>query len=75
MQSRTSRLPVIYVFGKKSIDVDLCVKKLVEAFEIDDNDVQKHAILLKHDVVFTHQAGSLPYSLLSLELTDVIIHR
>ena len=56
---RSSRLPVIYVFGKKIVDVDLCIKQLVEAFDdmSDGNDVQKNAILLKHDVVFTHQAG------------------
>ena len=55
----TSRLPVIYVFGKKTVDVDLCVKQLVEAFDDISNgsDIQKSAILLKHDVVFTHQAG------------------
>ena len=77
---RTSRLPVIYVFGKKTVDVDLCVKQLVEAFDVDvtdGNDVQKNAILLKHDVVFTHQAGiSLSsFSLLSRQLTRVIIYR
>jgi diphthamide biosynthesis protein 2 len=58
--SRTSRLPVIYVFGNKTVDVDLCVKQLVEAFDVDitdGNDMQENAILLKHDVVFTHQAG------------------
>jgi len=58
--SRTSRLPVIYVFGKKTIDVDLCVQKLVEAFDADNpdgNGMGRNAILLKHDVVFTHQAG------------------
>ena len=57
---RMSRLPVIYVFGKKTIDADLCVKKLVEAFDADlinGNGMQKDAILLKHDVVFAHQAG------------------
>ena len=77
---RTSRLPVIYVFGKKTVDVDLCVKQLVEAFDIDltdGNDMQKNAILFKHDVVFAHQAGiSLSsYPLLSHELTCVIIYR
>lgn len=76
----TSRLPVIYVFGKKTVNVDLCVKRLVEAFDVDitdGNDIQKYAILLKHDVVFTHQAGiSLKsYSLLSRKLTRLIIHR
>jgi diphthamide biosynthesis protein 2 len=58
---RTSRLPVIYVFGKKTIDIDLCVKQLVEAFDAnlpDGNDARSSAILLKHDVVFTHQAGT-----------------
>jgi diphthamide biosynthesis protein 2 len=56
---RTSRLPVIYVFGKKTVEVDICVKKLVEAFDdiSDGSDMQKNRILLKHDVVFTHQAG------------------
>ena len=43
------------------MDVDLCVKQLVEAFDAnlpDGNNVQSSAILLKHDVVFTHQAGT-----------------
>ena len=77
---RTSRLPVIYVFGKKIVDVDLCVKLLIEALNVDitdGNNVQKNAILLKHDVVFTHQAGTSlsSYSLLSRELTRVIVYR
>ncbi|KAF8804169.1 diphthamide biosynthesis protein [Phlegmacium glaucopus] len=63
--SLTSRLPVIYVFGKKTIDIDLCVQKLVEAFDADipdlndGNGMQRLAILLKHDVVFTHQADAI----------------
>ena len=56
--SSTSRLPVIYVFGQNTIDIDLCVQKLVEAFDADNPGT---AILLKHDVTFTHQAGTLNY--------------
>lgn len=73
---RTSRLPVIYVFGKKTVDVGHCVKKLVEAFDdiSDGNGMQKNAILLKHDVVFTHQAGISLSSYSLLRRTDSRYH-
>ncbi|KAF8152245.1 putative diphthamide synthesis protein-domain-containing protein [Crassisporium funariophilum] len=64
--SQTSRLPVIYVFGKKYVDVDICVLKLAESFDHDNAEVNgdhegghRRAILLKHDVVFTHQADEI----------------
>ncbi|CAA7263747.1 unnamed protein product [Cyclocybe aegerita] len=54
--SQTSRLPVIYVFGKKQLDIDVCVEQFSSVFEPTDDS---SAILLKHDVVYTHQAESL----------------
>jgi diphthamide biosynthesis protein 2 len=62
---RTYRLPVIYVFGQKPIDVDHCVKQLVsilDASSADNEPKDKKAILLRHDVVYTHRAGeNYPY--------------
>ncbi|KAJ7079362.1 putative diphthamide synthesis protein-domain-containing protein [Mycena crocata] len=54
--SQTSRLPVIYVFGQKSIDVDDCADRLGEAF-------QGTSALLRYDVAYTHQAESIAAAL------------
>ncbi|KAJ3518090.1 hypothetical protein NLJ89_g116 [Agrocybe chaxingu] len=53
--SQTSRLPVIYVFGKKQLDMDICVEQFSSVFKPADDS---NAILLKHDVVYAHQAAS-----------------
>ncbi|KAJ4493661.1 putative diphthamide synthesis protein-domain-containing protein [Lentinula edodes] len=63
--SQTYRLPVIYVFGKKPIDVEDCVVRTVETFSshfssassLESNRSKK--IVLRHDVAYTHQAGRL----------------
>lgn len=52
---RTSRLPVIYVFGKKEIDVDDCVEKLLSTLQDVSDDAQ--TILLRMDVTYSHRAG------------------
>ena len=49
---RTYRLPVIYVFGKKEIDVDDCVAKFVAQRRAED---LKTPVILRHDVGYTHQ--------------------
>lgn len=64
--TRTYRLPVIYVFGKKPIDVEDCVVRTVETFSshsssaasLESNRCKK--IVLRHDVAYTHQAGTTP---------------
>lgn len=60
MPSRTSRLPVLYVFGKKNVDIDHCTETLVNALKSHAPANPQHAngpILLRHDVAFTHVAG------------------
>ena len=61
MSFRTSRLPVVYVFGKKKIDINHCAKMLVDALNSQvpcDGQRTDSPILLRHDVVFTHLAGT-----------------
>ena len=55
---RTSRLPVIYVFGKKPLDIDRCVEALASEFESNSQKDSTTVILLRHDVVYTHHAGT-----------------
>jgi diphthamide biosynthesis protein 2 len=60
MPYRTSRLPVIYVFGKKNLDIDHCAESLVNALNLHAPSNPQHTdgpILLRHDVAFTHVAG------------------
>ena len=49
---RTYRLPVIYVFGKKEIDVDDCVAQFVAQCRVED---LKKPVILRHDVGYSHQ--------------------
>ncbi|KAI0710920.1 diphthamide biosynthesis protein [Earliella scabrosa] len=57
--SQTSRLPVIYVFGKKPIDVDHCVDQFIDAVTKQSNLTEKTIITLKHDVGYAHQADAI----------------
>ena len=66
VRDRTSRLPVIYVFGKKNIDPDRCVTSVLEFFKVrtaslDSNEATRRpgAVFLRHDVAYTHRAGPL----------------
>ncbi|KAJ6510615.1 putative diphthamide synthesis protein-domain-containing protein [Mycena sanguinolenta] len=54
--SQTSRLPVIYVFGKKPIDVEDCSRSVAQVFE-------GSSALLRYDVAYTHQAESIAAAL------------
>lgn len=59
---RTSRLPIIYVFGQKDIDVERSVTSVIEFFVVHmpKEGVRKpDTILLRHDVTYTHRAGKL----------------
>jgi diphthamide biosynthesis protein 2 len=53
---RNYRLPVIYVFGKKPVDVQDAAKMLWESFS-SSNPPTKVAVF-KHDVAYTHEAGT-----------------
>ncbi|KAI0683843.1 putative diphthamide synthesis protein-domain-containing protein [Cytidiella melzeri] len=55
--SQTSRLPVIFVFGRRSIDVDDCVARLTAAVQAADRQPQK--ILLRNDVRYSHVANHI----------------
>ncbi|KAI6011824.1 putative diphthamide synthesis protein-domain-containing protein [Pisolithus marmoratus] len=55
--SQTSRLPVIYVFGRKPIDVDSCVKQVVDV--IVSNDESVSSVLIRHDVAYSYRAGEI----------------
>ncbi|KAI0804663.1 putative diphthamide synthesis protein-domain-containing protein [Irpex lacteus] len=55
--SQTSRLPVIYVFGRRSIDVDDCVTQLTDT--IKAADPQPRNILLRTDVRYSHVANDI----------------
>ncbi|KAJ7021430.1 putative diphthamide synthesis protein-domain-containing protein [Mycena alexandri] len=68
--SQTSRLPVIYVFGKKAIDVEDCAQRLAEVFE-------DSSALLRYDVAYAHQAESIASALrrtLNIPITTSQIH-
>ncbi|KAH9161619.1 diphthamide biosynthesis protein [Lactarius sanguifluus] len=55
--SKTYRLPVIYVFGKKPVDVKDAAESLLESWT-SSNPSAKVAVL-KHDVAYTHEAERL----------------
>ena len=61
MSYRTYRLPVIYVFGKKPIDVADAAQKLFDSFA--SSGVSAKSVVLRHDVAYTHEAGALQRSL------------
>ncbi|KAF6752724.1 putative diphthamide synthesis protein-domain-containing protein [Ephemerocybe angulata] len=52
--SQTSRLPVMYVFGKKTFDVGHALSSLLELLEAENQSV-----LLKSDVMYSHLMGEL----------------
>ncbi|KAF8345163.1 putative diphthamide synthesis protein-domain-containing protein [Amanita rubescens] len=67
--SQTSRLPVVYVFGKKKIDINHCAETLVDALNSQvpcDEQRTDSPILLQHDVAFTHLADDLVHKLKEL---------
>ncbi|KAF9431225.1 Diphthamide biosynthesis protein 2 [Entomortierella beljakovae] len=49
-QSPTSRLPVIYVFGKQPVDVQECAKVFDGFFEKD----KSRKVILMYDVIYSH---------------------
>ncbi|EIM84817.1 diphthamide biosynthesis protein [Stereum hirsutum FP-91666 SS1] len=59
--SKTYRIPVLYVFGKKKIDVQDCAHKLVESLRssCSSSDIGPSSIILRHDVAYTHAAANV----------------
>ena len=58
---RTYRLPVIYVFGKKPIEVADVAQKLFDSFA--SSSVSAESVVLRHDIAYTHEAGALEWLL------------
>ncbi|PCH34780.1 diphthamide biosynthesis protein [Wolfiporia cocos MD-104 SS10] len=56
--SQTSRLPVIYVFGKRDLNIPDCVERLFKSLHNSSNP-DPHAIVLRHDVTYAHHASAL----------------
>ncbi|OBZ73265.1 Diphthamide biosynthesis protein 2 [Grifola frondosa] len=54
--SQTSRLPVIYVFGKKDVDPSHCATSLLESMNASSSDRTKGTIPLRCDVAYAHRA-------------------
>lgn len=55
--SQTSRLPVLYVFGRKPIDVDSCVKRILDVIASDEKNCS--SVLIRHDVGYSYRAGEI----------------
>ena len=53
---RHYRLPVIYVFGKKPVDVTDAAQKLLESY-VSSNILVK-SVAFRHDVAYAHEAGA-----------------
>lgn len=49
---------MIYVFGKKPVDVEDCVTRLFETFSSHSSSEssRRKNVVLRHDVAYTHQA-------------------
>lgn len=75
---RQARLPVIYVFGKKPLDIDHCVASFASAYDTyktpSDAEVQADVILLTHDVSYTHLSGIFPFQLGLKDVNEVSEH-
>ncbi|KAI0338690.1 diphthamide biosynthesis protein [Trametopsis cervina] len=69
--SQTSRLPVIYVFGKRSIDVQGCVSQLSDHIQAADPHPQH--VWLRFDVRYAYIADSILEEL-QRRLTTCTIH-
>ena len=59
---RTSRLPVIYVFGRKSLDVEACVDKLAAYLTLHAMDLDGvETVELRSSVWYSHLMSEWPY--------------
>ena len=60
IKHRTSRLPVIYVFGKKPIDIDDCAAQFARIVEEQlASDSSKKFVLVNTDVAYAYATGML----------------
>ena len=75
MRRRTSQLPVIFVFGRKKLDVALCAERLTTY--IHDHSAELQAVdhvVLKYDVGYAHLADDLAERLLPVCAPKQFIH-
>ncbi|KAI0065169.1 diphthamide biosynthesis protein [Artomyces pyxidatus] len=68
--SKTYRLPVIYVFGKKPLDVATFAEKMGELLR--SSKLQSNSVLLQHDVALTHLGESAANALRDALRSDQI---
>ncbi|KAI0370673.1 diphthamide biosynthesis protein [Pilatotrama ljubarskyi] len=57
--SQTSRLPVIYVLGKKLIDPVHCAESFVETLKSASDSFSRTKVLLRYDVAYAHRADDV----------------
>ncbi|RPD58166.1 diphthamide biosynthesis protein [Lentinus tigrinus ALCF2SS1-7] len=57
--SQTSRLPVIYVLGKKPIDPSHCAECFFDVVTAQSNVADRQTVLLRYDVGYAHRADSI----------------
>ncbi|EGN97603.1 hypothetical protein SERLA73DRAFT_184369 [Serpula lacrymans var. lacrymans S7.3] len=62
--SQTYRLPVLYIFGRRPIDVDDCATQLADTLKSscsgsDPLESNKKPVILRHDVAYTYQADTI----------------
>ncbi|KAH9994336.1 putative diphthamide synthesis protein-domain-containing protein [Russula compacta] len=62
--SKNYRLPVIYVFGKKPVDVDDAAQKLLESYV--SSGISAKSVVLRHEVAYTHEAENIVSALRSV---------
>ncbi|CCL98888.1 uncharacterized protein FIBRA_00895 [Fibroporia radiculosa] len=55
----TSRLPVIYIFGKRDVDPADCAKQLLNSLKTSSMGLESRSILFRHDVAYSHQADAI----------------
>ncbi|KZT04025.1 diphthamide biosynthesis protein [Laetiporus sulphureus 93-53] len=72
--SQTSRLPVIYVFGKKAIDPDKCFEAFIQSMSKAPSVLDRKTILLKLDVAYAHKADQILERLQSALSSTQILH-
>lgn len=56
---RTSLLPVIYVFGRKPIDVSNCVMELTDSIRDSPRACSAERVVLRCDVVYSHMGTEI----------------
>ncbi|KAH9895870.1 diphthamide biosynthesis protein [Cubamyces lactineus] len=57
--SQTSRLPVIYVLGKRPIDASHCAESFAETLAALEDPSRYKTVVLKYDVSYAHKIGDV----------------